>query len=421
MSLPSSPGSSKDAVTVAVDATVNIEQLARRGEQYKLRFPEVNEAKLMRKIDLKVIPVLCVMYLLAYLDRVNIGNAVLFGLKEDLRLEGTQYNSALVVFFIPYMLFDIPFNALVKRLRPHVWLSMSMFLFGLLSVCQGLTQNLSGLVATRFFLGLVESGVFPACLYLISMWYRRAEAQKRYSFFFSSTTLGGAFGGLLASAIGKMDGLGGYRGWRWIFIVEGALTCAVSIALYFFISDFPEEANWLTPKEREFVQARLREDVGESCRDDPLTVRSVLAVFKDVKIIIGGFMYLGLVCAGYSYAYFSPAIIQSLGHSSIRTQLISVPPWACACVVAMVVATISDHIRHRFLFVVSFTMLALAGYVMLLVVHDRPNVQYAALFLPAMGTYTAMPIAICWFGINLGGHRRRAVGTAWQIGFGSSA
>ncbi len=94
-----------------------------------------------------------------------------------------------------------------------------MFFFGLITLLQGFTKNLSGLIATRFFLGLVESGVFPACFYLIAMWYKRAEAQKRYSFFFSSTTLAGGFGGLLASAIGKMDGMRGYRGWRWIFIL----------------------------------------------------------------------------------------------------------------------------------------------------------------------------------------------------------
>ena len=97
---------------------------------------------------------------------------------------------------------------------------------GLITLLQGFTQNLSGIIATRFFLGVVESGVFPACFYLIAMWYKRSEAQKRYSFFFSSTTLAGGFGGLLASAIGKMDGLRGYRGWRWIFII-GALQVAL--------------------------------------------------------------------------------------------------------------------------------------------------------------------------------------------------
>lgn len=106
--------------------------------------------------------------------------------------------------------------------------------FGIASVCQGLVQNYSGLLATRFFLGLFESGMFPGCFYLISMWYKRSESQKRYSLFFSSTSLAGAFGGLLASAIGKMQGMRGYNGWRWIFILEGSLTALVAI-IFFFI------------------------------------------------------------------------------------------------------------------------------------------------------------------------------------------
>ncbi|TFY57815.1 hypothetical protein EVJ58_g6795 [Rhodofomes roseus] len=386
---------------------------------YKTRFPNINEAKVLRKIDIRVVPVLCVLYLLAFLDRVNISNAALFGLKTDLKLTGDKYNNALVVFFVPYVLAEIPSNALLKHFKPHVWLPVCMFLFGIVSVCQGLVQNYSGLIACRFFLGLVESGVFPACFYLIAMWYKRAEAQKRYSFFFSSTTLAGGFGGLLASAIGKMDGLRGYHGWRWIFIIEGAVTCVVSVVLYFTISDFPEEVTWLTPEEKEFVKARLHADVGQSRRHDPLTTRSVLNVFKDWKIIAGGFMYFGLIVPAYGYAYFAPSIIQGLGHSSIRTQLLSVPPWACAFALAMITATASDHLRHRFAFVLLPTAVALTGFIILLVVHDNTKLQYAALFLSAMGTYSAMPMIVCWFNTNLGGHQRRAVGTAWQVGFGN--
>ena len=204
------------------------------------------------------------MYLLAFLDRTNIANASVFGLQKDLGLTGDQYNTALTMFFIPYIVFEIPSNIILKRLKPHVWLSACMFLFGLVTICQGLVHNWSGLLATRFFLGLAETGMFPGSFYLIGMWYKRSEAQKRYSFFFGSTSLAGAFGGLLASAIGKMNGMRGYLGWRWIFIlgiplspfvvlprgthtdsgIEGVLSCVVSFALYFMIPDFPEEAKW---------------------------------------------------------------------------------------------------------------------------------------------------------------------------------
>jgi MFS family permease len=153
-----------------------------------------------------------------------------------------RYNNALVIFFVPYILFEIPSNVLLKYLKPRVWLSICMFGFGLGMLClsdffcsisrltahavtmiQGFVSNYAGILTTRFFLGVFEAGMFPGAFYLIGMWYRRHEAQKRFSFFFSSTTLAGAFGGLLASAIGKMDGMRGYRGWRWIWYETNCL------------------------------------------------------------------------------------------------------------------------------------------------------------------------------------------------------
>jgi len=370
--------------------------------------------------------------------RVNVSNAQIFGLSEDLGLTGTQYNTvslegggnlggcgslmrvqALTVFFVPYICFEIPSNYLLRKFRPHVWLSLCMFCFGLVMMLQGFTQNFSGLVATRFFLGLFEAGTFPGCFYLLAMFYKRSEAQKRYSFFFSSTSLAGAFGGLLASAIGKMDGLRGYRGWRWIFILEGVLTIVVSSALFFLVSDFPEDAKFLTPEEREFVRARLRADVGDPMADKKMTWRDVLGVFRDWKILIGGFMYLGLVVPAYGFAYFSPTIIKNFNYTTIQTQLHSVPPWAAAFVFAMLIATLSDMSRHRFVFAMIPIFIAISGFGILLSVHDNHHVQYGALFLVAMGCYSAMPMVLCWFNTNLGGHHRRAVGTAWQVGFGN--
>ena len=192
--------------------------------------PTTTPRKLITRVDIRLIPVLSVLYLLAFLDRTNIANAAVFGLAKDLGLKSNEFNTALTIFFVPYIIFEIPSNIILKRLRPHVWLASCMFVFGLVTICQGLVQNYSGLLATRFFLGLAETGMFPGSFYLIGMWYKRSEAQKRYSFFFGSTSLAGAFGGLLASAIGKMDGMRGYLGWRWIFILgmyglNGLLGC----------------------------------------------------------------------------------------------------------------------------------------------------------------------------------------------------
>ena len=132
--------------------------------------------------------------------------------------------------------------------------------------------------------------MFPGSFYVIGMWYKREEAQKRFTFFFASTTLAGAFGGLLAAAIGKMDGLQGYAGWRWIFILEGVLTCVVSFAWFFIIPDFPENVRWLSAEEREFVKARLQQDQGKAALERRITFRDVVNCFRDYKFFLGGFM-----------------------------------------------------------------------------------------------------------------------------------
>lgn len=118
----------------------------------------------------------------------------------------------------------------------------------------------------------------------MGMWYKRTEAQKRFTFFFSSATLAGAFGGLLASAIGKMHNMAGYKGWRWIFILEGVLTCVVAIAWYFLLPDFPEDVKWLNEEERTFIKAKLAQDVGKAGREESVTFKDVINIIKDGEL-----------------------------------------------------------------------------------------------------------------------------------------
>lgn len=172
--------------------------------------PHTTEKRLKARIDYHILPFIIILYLLAFLDRVNVANAKAFNLLPDLGIDpkdpyGTQYNTLLVIFFVPYIILEIPSNIFLKRFSPRIWLSFCCLGFGLVTTLQGVTQSYGGILATRFFLGVFECGMFPGCFYLISMWYKRAEAQKRYSLFFSSTSLAGAFGGLLASAIGKSE------------------------------------------------------------------------------------------------------------------------------------------------------------------------------------------------------------------------
>ena len=216
-----------------------------------------------------------------------------------------------------------------------------------------------------------------------------------------------------------MDGLRGYAGWRWvssssrffyqpdlnkrqIFILEGALTVAVSFLFFFILPDFPEESKWLKDDEKAYVKARLEADQGRSARERKITLNDVGRVFKDYKVIIGGFMYFGLIVPAYSYAYFAPGIISGYGYDAIQTQLYSVPPWAAAFGYCMLIATLSDATRHRIGFALFSICVSIAGFGIAMTVHNNTAVQYGALFLVTSGTYTAMPIIVCWFNMNLG-------------------
>ncbi|KAI1131533.1 MFS general substrate transporter [Nemania abortiva] len=389
-------------------------------DEYAIRCPpHTTERKLLTRIDWHILPFVSIMYLFAFLDRVNIANARSFNLEADLHLKKNEYNTALTIFFVPYIFFEIPSNILLKKFSARVWLSGCMFAFGLVSIFQGLTQNYGGLLATRFFLGLFETGMFPGCFYIVSMWYRREEAQKRYSLFFSSTSLAGAFGGLLASAIGKLDGVRDYSGWRWIFILEGAITAVLGILFFFIFPVFPEQAKWLTEEERTYVKARLKADQGNNAAERKITFSDVITVLKDHRVWLGGFMYLGMIVPAYSYAFFAPTIIKTYHYNAIQTQLHSVPPWAASFVFSLVTAVLSDWTRNRAFFAIAPLAITISAIGVLLSVHTNTTVEYAVLHLFTIGTYGVLPIVVCWFQMNLGGHHRRAIGTAWQVGFGN--
>jgi hypothetical protein len=181
----------------------------------------------------------------------------------------------------------------------------------------------------------------------------------------------------------------------------------------------PEEAKWLTEEERTYVKARLRSDQGNNAAERKLVFSDVITVMKDHRIWLGGFMYLGMIVPAYSYAFFSPTIISTYHYSPIQTQLHSVPPWAASFVFSLILATVSDWTRHRATFAIAPLAITVSALAVLLTVHTNTMVEYAVLHLMTIGTYGVMPIVVCWFQMNLGGHHRRAIGSAWQIGFGN--
>ncbi|KAI1827484.1 MFS general substrate transporter [Xylaria intraflava] len=378
----------------------------------------VDGDKLLRKVDLRVLPILFTVYVAAFIDRVNISSALTLGLSKELGLVDQQPNIALTIFFVPYILFEIPSNILMKRFNPRVWLSGCILVFGIVMISQGFVQSYGSLLATRFLLGLAEAGIFPGSFYLISFWYKRDEAQKRFTFYWSSTIVAAAFGGLLASAIANLEGIRGLASWRWVFILEGIVTILIAVVAFFRITDFPKEAKWLHPDEKAFLLAKTEAD---ESRQDPVTAKDVLAFLSKPVHWVAAVMYISLLVPAYSFVFFIPSIVQALGYSTVQTQLHSVPPFAAAFGFAIVTAYFSDRFQVRSPFIFLGLAVLITGLSLLTTVHGVSNfsAEYAGLCLAAMGTSGTGGLMICWYVMNLRGHIERSIGSAWLICFGN--
>lgn len=389
-------------------------------------FAHLDEKKILRKMDLRLIPMLALLYLLSFLDRGNIGNAKIEGLVEDLNMTGAQYNWCLTVFFFTYAAFEVPSNLLLKKYRPSIWLPSIMVAWGLVMTLMGIVQNYTGLLIARIFLGVTEAGLFPGVAFYITMWYCRHEAQFRQALFFSAASVAGAFSGLLAFGIAHMDGVGGLEGWRWIFILEGILTVLVAIMAYFTLYDFPETAGFLTEEERAFVVHRLKyqgsqgEDGQLIAQDDTFQWKYVKAAFLDWQIWTNIWVYWGIVAPLYGISLFLPTIINNLGYSSSQAQLLTVPIYITASILAIVVAWFSDRYGKRYPFILVCLVIMLCGFIMC-VVSATPGVIYAGVFIAACALYPAFPGNITWLSNNLAGSTKRATGQAIQIACGNLA
>lgn len=371
--------------------------------------------KTWRKVDMYILPVVAMFYLLSFLDRTNLGNARIAGLQKDLKMTNRQYSIALTVTYVPYIVAELPSNLLLKTVGPDRMLPTMLTLWGIVTTLQGVVKTYHGLLICRFFLGLLEGGVFPGLVLYLSFWYPRRQLQWRISGFFSTASISGAFSGLLAYGIINMHGVGNRPGWAWIFILEGLFTFLFGLCSFVLLPRSPAHARFLNEKEKEYIATQLKETgaTGDDS-DDKFSWREVGRAFMlpQVWMIAVIFFFDGAIL--YGLAYFTPSIVQGLGYTAARAQLFSVPPFAAAFVVTMISAFVSDRYGCRGLVSMFCGLLCLIGFVMFLVSHSI-HVKYASLFFTISGAYCGAPSLSTWGANNTAPHTRRA--TAIAIGF----
>ncbi|KAI0952207.1 hypothetical protein AcV7_008085 [Taiwanofungus camphoratus] len=428
--------------------------------------------RVLWKLDIHVLPPLALLWLANFLDRTNIGNANIAGLPQDLHLHGTQFNTALSVFYVSYILVELPSNWILKKMKASRWLPILVAVWGIVTTLSGLVEGFSGLIAIRFFLGFCEGGLLPGITLYLSTLYKRHELQQRIGIFYASASLSGAFGGssstyqnesvvrdgynqtgLLASAILKMQGIAGLAGWRWIFILEGIATIIIAIISAIFLPADIKSASFFTSEEREFALHRYRSDAAGTTTPLPvasqLITGSIDVLGKDTKLkaetsvtqdvpqiafqedeefewgeVVRGIRdpqvwmtsisYLGYDSCLYSFSLFLPTIVAGLGYSGEEAQLHTVPPYVPATFLTVVVAVASDRLKWRGPFILICLPLAAIGYIIAIAAQNNTQ-RYVAVFLIATGIYPCGPCILSILPNNNAGHYKKATTVALQL------
>lgn len=384
----------------------------------------IDHSKLLRKIDFHVVLPFMLVYFCGFLTRSNLGILQIEGIYTSIGLDQLKFYTCYAIFFTPYIAFQFMSNVILRRVRPHFWMSISIMLYGAITLASGYVKNYLQLLVCNFFHGLFQAGVETALFYILAHYYEKRESLKRYSAIYSISCVGGIVGTSIAFSIDKhLAGHKGLESWRWLLIIEGAISMFSSLILFFTIPDFPENARFIDDDETTFLLKKLEMYQGKSGFDLNVTPSEFLHMALDPVVFLPAFAALGIAYVTYCWAFFESVFMLLIGGGTTADiNRRSVFPWLVAFVYSNLTSYISDVLQIRFPFVVfNFCVtiiggaLAFAGTVKTVPNHPK----YAGCFLACMGAYTATPILICWASTNFGGHSRKNLGITMIVSFGS--
>ena len=305
------------------------------------------EAATYRTVTWRLLPFLFLCYILAYLDRVNVGFARL-QMQADLGLSDTAYGIGAGMFFIGYFFFEVPSNLLLRRVGARVWIARIMIMWGLISSGMMFTNNQTSFYALRFVLGIAEAGFFPGIILYLTFWYTRAHRARVVALFMTAIALAGVLGGPVSGGImDQMGGVGGLRNWEWLYLLEGLPSVVVGVFVLLYLDDGPERATWLTAEQKALLARRLTEEEALKSVDER-HARHTGDVFRNRAVWTLGLIYFGAVMGNYGVTFWLPQIIrETITSNPWRIGLVSMIPWGAAAITAVVVGASSDRRQER--------------------------------------------------------------------------
>ncbi|CAG2161298.1 MFS transporter [Cupriavidus numazuensis] len=340
-----------------------------------------------RKVAWRLVPLLFLCYIVAYLDRVNVGFAKLQML-ADLQLSETVYGLGAGIFFLGYFLFEVPSNLILHRFGARRWIARIMVSWGLLSAAMMLVKSPTSFYVLRFLLGVAEAGFFPGIILYLTYWFPAQRRTRVTSLFLAAIPVSGIVGGPLSGWILKyMAGTAGLAGWQWMFVLQGLPTVLVGVLVLKYLDDHPSAARWLSRDERD----RIAHDIAAEQAQKAET--HVGAVLKSGRVWVLALVYFAFVSGLYGVSFWLPSIIRGMGVADpLQIGLLSAVPWACGVVAMYFVAGSADrHLEQRWHAALA-ALTGAAGLVLAVAMHGNQWLALAGLTLATMGILATLPV-----------------------------
>ena len=312
------------------------------------------------KVTRRLLPFLLLLYIVAWLDRVNVGFAAL-QMNQDLGFSDTVYGFGAGIFYFGYALFEVPSNLILARVGARLWIARIMITWGLVSIAMMFVHNTTTFYALRFMLGVAEAGFLPGIIYYMTYWFPREQRANAVSWFMAAIPLSVVIGGPLAGGLLEMDGLRGLAGWQWLFLVEGAPAVILGVVVLFYLTDKPEQARWLEPGERVWLSERIE---AEHARARSQHGVGLGRAFLHPTVWALTFVMFACQCGSYGLTYWMPQIVKSVsGLSNFLVSMITAIPYLAATAGMVFIGWNSDRTGERFAHVAVPCVIAALGFI----------------------------------------------------------
>lgn len=338
------------------------------------------------RVRRRLIPFLFLLYVVAYLDRVNVGFAAL-DMNRDLGFSAAVYGLGSGIFFVSYTLLEVPSNLVLARVGAGVWIARIMLTWGLVSAAMAFVQDATTFYVLRFLLGAAEAGFFPGIIYHLMQWFPARERARAVALFMTGTAIAGVVGGPLSSALLLLDGAWGLRGWQWLFLVEGVPAVLLAPIVWRRLNAGPATAAWLPDDERQWLTRTLAEERASA----PTGHGDLRTAFASGRLWALAAIYFCIVLAFYGVSFWLPQIVQALGTASSATvALVSAVPYVAAAVAMVIVGSHSDATGERRWHVAGPAIVGALGFVAAATVPPSLVLSLTALSVAAMGIWGAL-------------------------------